>query len=308
MLLKHVCPQCGHHYLADDQDANVDCPRCHAAPQEGWVPPGAAGTAPNQTRLPPDVPKGGYFAEPDGYDERVEPDPIIHTNDYGFDPLEPPPMALTSDRIVRGLASGAVGTLMLGLVIGGAFGAIGICVPAVIGLLIGLVAGFSCKRGFGARSSSRTRVRAIGVVFVAVLFGFVATFTGSWVVERYLAVRAEGVRADLAQGLRGLERQRGRTTEEGVLIVIDDRIAQVKQLQAQPSARLEDYLWVQQAQLWPAPLAYAKLRATQGPLVRLGPDSKAIRVAPAVSLAALGGEIAVAVLFGAWLVTSRRRR
>jgi len=121
-------------------------------------------------------------------------------------------------------------------------------------------------------------------------------------------VRVAGVRADIDQGLASLGNQRKLTTDEGVRIVIDERIAQARRLKDLPDARLEDYIWVQQAQLWPAPLAYAKLRALHGPLVRLGPDAKPMRVEPSQNLAALGGEVALAVLFGAWLVTGGHRR
>ena len=313
MLLKRVCPQCGHHYLADEQLDEIDCPRCHAPVDEGpqfgaGAPPlgSPGGVQPVQPRQPFGGGAATSLREPrfsDQYGTEAEVDDFAATT---FDPLAPPPMFVTGDRVLRGILAGSLATLAIGSVAGAALSAIGFTIPLAPTLLLGWIAGLSCKRAFGGRAAKGTRGRAFLVVLVSLLFGYVGVLGGSYLVERLVGARVEQTRDDFDRGLKNLTRQRGHVTDEGTSILLDQRIAKVKELQALSSPQVEDYLWVQEAQIRQPLVAYMKLRVTRGPVLDLGPDREPVTIKRELTMAAIGGELLIAALLAMALVAPRR--
>ncbi len=306
MLLKQVCSQCGHHYLADDQLGEVDCPRCHS-PAVGDA--GMGMPAPMQPPQMPSHAPAPLPREPAYNEAQFQPGMEMGEFEMAthFDPKAPPPMFVTGDRILRGLLVSSIATLLIGAVFGGALASLSLRLPVAGALVLGWIAGLSCNRAFGGRAARGTLGRAFAVVLVGVTVGYVGYFTGGWVMERLLGSRVEQTRADLDRGVKSLSRQRGHITDEGMAIVLDQRIARVNELHRMTDAELEDYLWVQEAQLNQPLLAYIKLRATRGPLVRLGSDAEPIVVKQEMNLAALGGEMLLAAILAMLLVGARKR-
>jgi hypothetical protein len=281
MLVKCACSNCGHSYLADDQAGELDCPRC--------------GVGNDTTRNPSDVPSAPAGQAPDLF----EPLPIEDHGGYfesSFAPLEPPPMYVSADRFGKGLVFGAVFALLAGGVLGGALASVRVIVPGVAAAVLGLVAGAACRYGFGGRTSAQTKGRAIVAGALACTVGLLAFVAGGWGVERMTGIRCDKTREDLDEGLRTLTRQRTRAQDPAAAIVLDGRIAETERLRAMGDAQIEDYLWKQEAQVAVAPLAYAKLRATVGPVVRLGPKGKDFRFRWEITAAALAAELVVAVV------------
>ena len=256
MLVKCVCSNCSHSYLADDQMGDLACPRCGAAHEEAHNPSGIPG-------------------EPMSHDVGVY-DSIGEEEVYGvgpiprFDPKAPPPMYLTVERILKGFVFGFVAAVGIGFVVGGALAAIQVMIPGVAALVVGLAGGAACRYGFGGRATPRTFGRAIVTVALVMALGLVGILAGAWTIERVTGVRAAQTRADLDTGLSGIRRQRAEVEDAGMAIVFDQRISEVERLKTLTDAQLEDYLWVQQGQLNQPPLAYVKLRVMEGPAVQLG--------------------------------------
>jgi hypothetical protein len=274
--VKCVCAKCRHSYLADDQLGELDCPRCGEK---------AAAAA--------DAPEKGFETDP-----FLAEDPVAessHETARFFDPKAPPPMYVTGSRFLRGVIFGGLAAAFMGAVIGASLGALGVAIPALAAALFALAAGASCRYGFGGRSARHTRgVAAFAAVLCAVL-GFAGFFAGSWTVERLTGVRAPQTREDLDKGLQALLQERARTRDAGAAIVLDQRIGEVEMLRRRSDPELEDYLWVQEAQLNQPLLAYAKLRAMHGPVVKLGPDSEPIEVPEHAPAGALVGELILAM-------------
>ena len=305
MLLKQVCSQCGHHYLADDQLGEVDCPRCHspAVGATGMGKPAPAQPPQMHPQAPPPVSREPAYGEAQypGM-EMGEFDLPTH-----FDPKAPPPMFVTGDRILRGLIVSSIATLLIGAVLGGALASLSLSLPILPALVLGWIAGLSCNRAFGGRAAHGTLGRAFVVVLVGVTVGYAGYLTGGWGMERMLGSRVEQTRADLDRGLKSLSRQRSHITDEGTAIVLDERIARVTELHRLSDAAIEDYLWVQEAQINQPLMAYVKLRVIRGPLVRLGADAEPIVVKRELNMAAMGGELLLAAIVAMLLVGARKR-
>jgi hypothetical protein len=305
MLLKQVCSQCGHHYLADDQLGEVDCPRCHS-PAVGAT--GMGMPAPVQPpQMNPHAPSP-VSREPT-YGEAQYPGPEMGEFEMPthFDPKAPPPMFVTGDRILRGLLVSSIATLLIGAILGGALASLSLRLPIVPALVLGWIAGLSCNRAFGGRAAHGTLGRAFAVVLVGVTVGYAGYLTGGWAMERMLGSRVEQTRADLDRGLKSLKRQRSHISDEGTAIVLDQRIARVTELHRRSDASIEDYLWVQEAQINQPLMAYVKLRVIRGPLVQLGADAKPIVVKRELNMAAMGSELLLAAILAMLLVGARKR-
>jgi hypothetical protein len=289
MLVKCVCSACGHSFLADDQASmRLECPRCNAENGAGGAGPEAADdVAPDQ-----EVQRGGAF----------------HETPAGFAPKALPPMYITRERLVRGLVLGGLGAAILGAAVGAALAAVRVAVPVAAALLLGFGGGAVCRYGLGSRTIRQTRGRARFAVAWAVLLAFSGLFAGGWAVERMTGSRADVTRRDLDAGLDHLLRKRGRTQDEGEKMLLQQRIVDVEALRRKSSAELEDYLWMQEAQLRPGLLAYSSLRAANGPFVKLGPDAQPMRIEKSLQLAALGAEMLVAFLIAVRAILPRRLR
>jgi len=301
MLVKCVCSNCGHSYLADDQAGNLECPRCGVGNDVSGPAPDMAPQSSMDYRQP-----GGFIDPQDDYDPAgYEP---FEEEDLGyqeprFAPQAPPPMLLTSDRLLKGFLVGAGTVVVVGAGVGAALAAVQVTVPAVLGLAVGLIGGLACRSGFGGRVSSQTKGRAILAVVLAMTLGLGGYVTGSWLVDRFTGLRAEQTREDLESGLHSLRRQRTHTDDAGETIVLEKRIGDTKALLDLSDAQLEDYLWVQEAQLNQPLLAYSKLRATRGPAIQLGPDRDPVDVPPMAIPGILLGEVLLAAFVAARLVS-----
>ena len=114
------------------------------------------------------------------------------------------------------------------------------------------------------------------------------------------------MREDLDVGLRTLLSRRIRTNNAGDATLIDQKVAAVGRLNALSDAQIEDYLWIQQAQVNQALLAYTKLRATEFPVVRLGPEGEEVTLPKAATIALLLGEIVLAMFLATRAVRPSR--
>lgn len=292
MLTKCVCPSCGHAYLAEENSGAGSCPRCKV---------GGAGAPPPP---PPQTQKAHVPGFPPPMaEDREETDEFPSTGylDDGLDgvgsrfaPQAPPPMVINRERFLRGLIFGSLTALATAAVLAAALASIGVALPAVTTLIFAFVAGVACRSGFSGRAASRSKARAIAVCVVIALFGFAGFFGGSWAVDRFTGDRAAQTRDDLEQGTRLLMAQRASTEDAGLEVVLDQRIAEAERLRTLNNAQIEDYLWVQQAQINQPLLAYAKLRIMQGPVVRLGPDNDPIHLPQPAPAGIVLGELILA--------------
>jgi len=261
MLTKSICSNCGHSYLSDDDLGDAACPRCEAVSDN-------MGTAGYQ-----DAPMADDHGFNDPY-HPVEPyDPAPQ-----FAPQALPAMFITFERMLRGMAMGGIVALLLGAVFGAAMAGINVELPVVVAVLYSLVGGASMRAGFGGRAAPQTKGRVAAAAIVVVLFGVIGATTGAWLVDRFAGERAVQARADLSEGIKGLRAQQDNAKDAGISIVIAQRISEAERLSSLSDAHVEDYLWVQEAQVNQPLLAYAKLRATQAPIVRMGPKAKPIHV------------------------------
>lgn len=301
MLVKCVCSNCAHSYLADDQQGDLACPRC-GVNNEG-------------TRNPsdiPDAPVPNNYRGP--YDHFDDDDFGTFGQEEAFDPKAPPPMFITTDRMVRGLVFGGIATGLLGAAVGAAMGATRVAVPLVVGVVLALVGGASCRYGFGGRSAPQTKGRAIVCLSIVVMVGMAGYLTGSWLFERWTGNRAAQMRDDLNHGLRSLTSQHAREGDEGTKIMLEERLNEVHRLQALSDAQLEDYLWVQEAELFPNErgnlnvplLAYGKIRATKGPAIRFGPDNDPVKLPKGTTEGLLAAELLVGIFLGMRGVSAKK--
>lgn len=299
MLVKCVCPNCSHSYLADDQLGELACPRCGlAAEADGGAPVGDMG---------PPGPMGAPDLDPGVYDDPYMDDTFSAGPLPMFEAKAPPPMYVTGERMFKGFVFGIVATAGLGFVMGGALAAVGVIVPGVATILMGLVAGASVRYGMGGRTTSATMFRTVATVLLVILVGFASFFTGGWAVERLTGTRAAQAREDLDQGLRGLVRQRAQVQDTGTGLLLDQRIHEAERLKNLTDPQLEDYLWIQQAQLSQPLLAYGKLRAMQGPLVRLGVERDPINVPFPATPGILLAEFIIAAILAIRGVVAKKR-
>ena len=304
MLVKCVCPGCSHSYLADDQMGDLACPRCGMASDDNTAAPVSDMSAPTPTQM-----MGGMVPqiEPEAYDDPYMEGAFPEAAVPIFQAKAPPPMYVTGERMFKGFVFGIVATAGLGFVLGGAFAAVGVIVPGVAAVLMGLVGGASARYGMGGRTTSATMLRTVATVLLVVVAGFSAFLAGGWGVERLTGTRAGQTREDLDNGLRGLVRQRAQVQDTGTGLLLDQRIQEVERLKNLSDPQLEDYLWVQQAQLNRPLLAYAKLRATSGPIVRFGAERYPINVPFPATPAILLAEIILAAVLAIRGVIAKRR-
>lgn len=303
MLVKCACSNCGHSFLTDDQSGDLTCPRCgfvtDGVPQAAAFPAEPPNHAPqhrmaaappaDQFSGPPQIPQGladdmGFVAPP------------------SFDPKTPPSVFMTWDRMVRGIVIGGLMTASLGTAIGGGFAAIGLVIPGIAALVMALIAGSAVRFGMGGRSASRTRGFAMTAVAFAVMMGYTGILTGSWLVDRFTGDRALITRNDLKLGSEDLTLQLGRAQKVGDVAkttTLETRLKRLERLEASTDAQLEDYLWVQQAQINQPFVAYAKLRVTDGPVLKLGLDNDAIEVPQHAATGVVGLELLIGI-FLAW--------
>jgi hypothetical protein len=297
MLVKCVCSNCSHSYLADDQAGGLACPRC-----------GNEGSATHAPSAAPDVPAAGR--------DEMTFDSSFHGQqlDLHFAPLAPPAMFVTGDRLFKSLVLGGLVAVALGAVLGGAQAAVQVAIPGLAGVALGLVVGAACRQGLGGRSAGRTLGRTILVIGLALALGFAGVVAGSWVVERYTGSAdrdANGqpdvaqTREDLEKGLRALLRERSRTSDAGAAALLDHRITETEQLKHLSDAQLEDYLWNQQASLSHPLAAYAKLRVLAGPAIRLGPQSDPVELPEHAVPGILVGEFLLALVLAMRAVMPR---
>jgi hypothetical protein len=237
-------------------------------------------------------------------DDRTVAEPVIGVGTR-FDPRTPPPMFITRDRLMRGLIFGAMTTLIGGLILGAAFAAVSIVIPGLAMLVLAFLGGAACRSGFGGRAASQSKAR---VVFASVLIAVLALLglvTGSWGLERFIGTRAEMTKEELYDGERDLREQREAAEDEGMKVVIEHRLDEVHRLLQLSNPQIEDYLWSQEAQINQPLLAFAKLRATRGPVVRLGADSDPFSLPMAPTLAILVAELILGLIVVSRALTSR---
>jgi len=292
MLVKSLCSNCGHSYLVDAVAGSiVECPKCH---YKSEAPSGMARISASEL----------------GADPLMEalPGEQLHALPSRFDPAAPPPMFVTRERWTRGVVFGGVVAGAIGALLGAALAALGVVLPLAAALVVGIVAGFGCRYGFGGRSIRQTRPRAAFAAALATVAGFSAFLAGGWAVERLTGTRAEPTRADLDAGLEALIRKRGRMVDAGERIVLDEQILEVENLRRRTDAQLEDYLWTQQAQIAQPLLAYGKLRATQGPVFRMGVENEPVRLPGPATAGVLGADVLLGVFLAVRGVSSRRDR
>ncbi len=291
MLAKNTCTRCGHSFLADLTDLlTIDCPKC-------------------QMKMPVEHELHVDLAMKFGPVEEMMPAGERHRRPTRFNPSALPPVFVTRERLVRGLVFGGITATVIGGAIGAAFAALDLAIPALEGVVIGLACGAGCRYGFAGRSVPQTRLGATSVAIVCTLLGFAAFLSGSWTIDRMTTGRAAIMRQDLDAGLEQLLRERElthRSKEAGARILLDERIGETERLRGLSDAQLEDYLWVQQARVKQPMLAYGKLKATVGPIVRLGPDAKSIVLDEKATMGLVAAEVLMALILAARAVVGSR--
>jgi len=287
MLVKTACTRCAHSFLADIAGVvQVQCPKC------GMQLPIEPSDSHMDTAPPPPI----NDAMLDGYDY-VEPDSDTGARPGQFNAMGPPPMFITRERAIKGLVFGGIGVIVLGAAIGAVTAALGFAAPAVIGLVLGFAAAAGCRHGFRGRSVPQTRFAAGVVAVTCVVLGFAALVSSGWIFERTTAKRVEVTRQDLDVGGDQLLREREmthRTRDAGERILLDRRIGETERLRGLTDAQIEDYLWVQQAGIAQPLLAYAALRGSTAPVVRLGPGGKVVMLDKNITAGLSIGEILLA--------------
>ncbi|MEM8882595.1 MAG: TFIIB-type zinc ribbon-containing protein [Planctomycetota bacterium] len=301
MLVKCVCANCGHSFLTDDQAGDLTCPRC------GYVNDNASGggfpvePAPDHGALPPEF-------QPEPEFNHGAPEPAF-APPSGFDPKSPPPLFMSWDRMFRGMFFGGILTLSLGAALGAALAATGLVIPGVAALLMALGAGAATRHGLGGRTALRTRGFAISAIIVVVLVGYLGIIGGSWMVERFTGTRAAQTREDLSAGKVQLASQLARArkmTDVKSAAILEAKFEQAEKLEKLTDAQIEDYLWTQQAQFNQPLVAYAKVKLTQGDLLKLGADKPPVRAPKHAPIAIAGVELLLAMLIAYQGVKSKR--
>ncbi|HEX5137815.1 MAG TPA: hypothetical protein VFY93_12635 [Planctomycetota bacterium] len=297
MLAKCVCSNCSHSYLGDDQSGNLACPRC-----------GTENTG------VPNVPTYEAAAPASGRDEMILDPHYGQGLDLQFAPLSPPAMFVTGDRLLRALLGGGAIAALVGAIVGGAQAAVQVAIPGLSAIALGLAGGAAFRFGLGGRSAGRTLGRTGFVLALMLVLGFAGVVAGAWAVERYTvtADRDGDGRADVAQtredldkGLRELLRIRSRTQDAGQAAVLDHRITETEELKHLSDAQLEDYLWTQKAGFNQPLVAYGKSRVTEGPAVKLTPQSRPMELPENAVPGILIGEFLVAFALAIRAVTPR---
>ncbi|MHC4819406.1 MAG: TFIIB-type zinc ribbon-containing protein, partial [Planctomycetota bacterium] len=172
MLVKCVCPNCSHSYLADDQLGELACPRCGLAnAADAGAPLADAPPPPPPPMAPPGGPMGpgpgpGTGMDPGVYDDPYMDDTFTDAPMPMFEAKAPPPMYVTGERMFKGFVFGIVATAGLGFVLGGGLAAVGVIVPGVAAVLMGLVAGAAARYGMGGRTTSATMLRTVSTVLL----------------------------------------------------------------------------------------------------------------------------------------------
>ena len=299
MLVKCICSNCSHSYLADDQTGGLACPRC-----------GVDNHA-DRTMAHTPAPAGA----PGGRDEMFDGNSFHGPGmEVRFAPQAPPPMYVTGDKLLKGFLLGSIMAGFVGAVLGGAAAAVQVSVPAVAGIALGVVGGLVCRHGFGGRSAMRTLGRTGFVVLLVLGVGFGCYVGGAWAVERHTGTAdrdgdgrpdVQQTREDLDKGLRALLRERARTADAGAAALLDQRITETERVKHLSDPQLEDYLWSQKADINQPVAAYAKLRVTEGLLIRLGPDSDPVHLPDPAPLAILVGEVILAFILAMRAVMPR---
>jgi len=302
MLVKCACSNCGHSFLTDDQAGDLTCPRCGFVTD--GVPQGAAFPT-ESSDYPPAPPPMAEQSQPRG---GPSPIPQDYSDELGFmappsfDPKTPPPVFMSWDRMVRGIVVGGLMSASLGAAIGGGFAAIGLILPGVAALVMALMAGSAVRFGMGGRTAVRTRGFAMIAVILAVVMGYAGILSGSWLVDRFTGDRATITRNDLKRGREDLSMELGRAQKNGDAVettTLQTRLNRVEQLEGKSDSQLEDYLWIQQAQINQPLVAYAKLRVTDGPVLKFGLENDAIKV-PKHSASGVAGLELLLGIFLAW--------
>ncbi|MEE8105768.1 MAG: hypothetical protein V3T86_09565 [Planctomycetota bacterium] len=227
-----------------------------------------------------------------------------------FDVSGPPPIFITRERAVKGLVFGGIGVIVLGAALGAVTAALDFAAPAVTGLVLGFAAAAGCRHGFRGRSVPQTRVAATMVAVLCVVLGFTSMIAGGWVFERTTAERVEVTRQDLDMGVEQLVREREMThgtRDKGERILLDQRIGEAERLRGLTDPQIEDYLWVQQAGIGQPLIAYAKLRGSTAPIVRLGPGGKIVMLDKRLTAGLWIGEILLAAAIAVAGVLGPRR-
>ncbi|MHC4938032.1 MAG: TFIIB-type zinc ribbon-containing protein [Planctomycetota bacterium] len=297
MLVKCVCSNCGHSFLTDDQAGELTCPRCgfanDGAPVGGFEAP---------TALPPD------FGAPEPQAFHRDPDPAFGLPSH-FDPKSPPPMFMSSRRMARGMLVGGIFAAATGAAVGAAMAATGMVIPGVAALIMAFAAGAAVRQGMGGRTARRTKGFAVVAVLFAVLVGYAGIISGSWLVERFTGTRAAITRKDIAEGKKELAKNLARAQKVDDVnerTLLETWLRRAERLEAASDAELEDYLWVQQAQLNQPLVAYAKLRVMHAPLVKLGADREPIEAPEHMPMAIVGAELLLAFLLAYQGVKQKR--
>lgn len=303
MLVKCVCSNCGHSFLTDDQAGDLTCPRCGFVTD--GVPQGAAFPAetpdfpppPPEMKPPPRKGPRGMGAIPQEFGDEMG-----FVAPPAFDPKTPPPVFMGWDRMLRGIVIGGLMTASLGASIGGGLAAIGLVVPGIAALVMALIAGSAVRYGMGGRTARRTRGFAMVAIVCAVVMGYAGILGGSWLVDRFTGERSTITRNDLKRGREDLSMQLGRAQKLGdaaETTTLQTKLTRVEQLERVSDAELEDYLWVQQAQINQPLVAYSKLRVTEGPVLKLGLDNDAVKVPKHSATGVFGLELLLGI-FLAW--------
>ncbi|MHC4958306.1 MAG: TFIIB-type zinc ribbon-containing protein [Planctomycetota bacterium] len=288
MLTKCVCSNCGHTYLADDELGALACPRCES---------GSAGLGPTE-----DLGFENSMFEP-GDDES-----LVESGPRRFEAKAPPPMFVTGERLLRGFVFGIVSATATGAILGAAFTATGISVVGVSAIIIAFMGGSALRGGFGGRSAHQTLVRAALICIVAMSAGFSGLIAGSWTIARFTAPRADQARKDINEGLYGLGEQYANVDDAGAAVMLKQRMEATEELQRLSDAQLEDYLWIQQAQINQPLLAYAKLWATEFPVIQVADKMKPVTLPTSGVVPIRAGELLLAIILALRAVRPRHRR
>jgi hypothetical protein len=291
VLTKCVCSSCGHTYLADDQFGTVACPRCDSGPT--------------------DAPAGGYelgfeqaMFEDSGPGDGAMADPAARR----FEAKAPPPMFITGERLLRGFVFGTVAAIATGAILGAAFTALEISMVGVSAIVMAFMGGAAARGGFGGRSEHQTLVRAAVICILAMSLGFAGQLAGSWTIARLTAPRADQARKDIDEGLFGLGEQYANIDDAGAAVMLKERMEEAEALQRLSDAQLEDYLFVQQAQINQPLLAYAMLWATEGPVIQFADKMAPMELPRTAVIPIRAGELLLAIVLALRAVLPKQRR
>ena len=307
MLIKCVCSNCGHLYLSDDEAGDTACPRCDTVNEDTHsladVPDAPMDVDPPfMDDAPSEFGMSDEFENLEDNEEEV----LFEEAPQRFEAKAPPPMLIKRARLMRGIFLGALTAGAVGAVLAAAMAAIGVDVPLLPALGIGLVGGAVCRAGFGGRSAHQTKTRAVVACGIIVGLGFAGFFAGTWAVERLTGSRAKQTHADLDDGLQGLAAQYADAQDAGAAVVLKQRMDETRRLRTLSDPQIEDYIWIQRAQINHPLLAHAKLRLTASPIVKMGTAMDPIRVPKEATLGIRLAELIAAVVLATRAVLPRK--